>query len=138
MATPEQRIADLEAQVAELSAVVRRLALEAATIRTLEEMFLARRGGFPACGPGSPAASPARRGRPAVKAALIALVLTITAPLRLGVTVLGFPVSFPAGWLILAVEVLAVAALAWLAFRVLRRFRSSPWLRTTCSEGGAT
>ena len=56
MATPEQRIADLEAQVAELSAVVRRLALEAATIRTLEEMFLARRGG-------SPPAAPAHRPR---------------------------------------------------------------------------
>ena len=40
-----------------------------------------------------------------MNAALVALVLTITASLRLGVTVLGFPVSLPAGWLILAVEV---------------------------------
>ena len=64
-----------------------------------------------------------------MNAALVALVLTITAPLRLGVTVLGFPVSLPAGWLVLAVEVLAAAVLIWLAVRALRRFRSSPFLR---------
>ena len=64
-----------------------------------------------------------------MNAVLIALVLMITAPLRLGVTVLGFPVSLPAGWLILAVEVLAAAVLIWLAVRALRRFCSSPFLR---------
>jgi hypothetical protein len=64
-----------------------------------------------------------------VNAALVALVLTITAPLRLGVTVLGFPVSLSAEWLILAVEVAAVAVLICLAVRALRWFRSSPFLR---------
>ena len=62
-----------------------------------------------------------------MKAALIALVLTLAAPVR--VTLLGSPVQFPAGWLILAAEVIAAAALAWLAVRGLRRFRSAPWPR---------
>ena len=64
-----------------------------------------------------------------MNAALVALVLTLAAPLRLSVTILGGPVQFPAGWLILGAEVLAAAALAWLAVRVLRRFRSSPFPR---------
>ena len=68
-------------------------------------------------------------------AALVALVLAITAPVRLGVMILGFPVSFPAGWLILAGEVLAAAAPARLAIRLLRRFRSSPWPRSTWPAG---
>ena len=41
--------------------------------------------------------------------ALFALVLTVAAPVRIGVTILGSPVSFPAGWLILGAEVLAAA-----------------------------
>jgi hypothetical protein len=64
-----------------------------------------------------------------VNAALVALVLAITAPLRLGVTVLGFPVLLPAGWLVLGAEVLAAAVLTWLAVRALRRLRSSPFPR---------
>jgi hypothetical protein len=62
-------------------------------------------------------------------AALLALVLTFAAPLRLSVTILGAPVQFPAGWLILGAEVAAAAVVACLAFRVLRRFRSSPFPR---------
>lgn len=73
-----------------------------------------------------------------MKAALIALVLTVVAPAHVTGALAGVPVSFPAGWLIAAAEVATAAASAWLAIRGLRRFRSSPWLRTTCSEGGAT
>jgi hypothetical protein len=62
-------------------------------------------------------------------AALVVLVLTLTAPLRLSVTILGASVQFPARWLTLAAELLTVAALAWLAVRILRPFRSSPFLR---------
>ena len=61
-------------------------------------------------------------------AALLALVLTVAAPVRTGVTILGSPVWFPAGWLILAAEA-AAAGLTWLAVRVLRGFRSSPFPR---------
>ena len=53
----------------------------------------------------------------------------ITAPVRLSVAVLGSPVQFPAGWLILAAEVVAAAVSARLAVRVLRGFRSSPFPR---------
>ena len=62
-------------------------------------------------------------------AALLALVLTVAAPVRIVVTVLGSPVSFPASWLILGAEVLAAAVLVRLAVRVLRGFRSSPFPR---------
>jgi hypothetical protein len=64
-----------------------------------------------------------------VKAALIALVLTVAAPVHVGVTLLGSPVQFPAGWLVIASEAFAAAALAYSAVRALRRFRSAPWLR---------
>jgi hypothetical protein len=70
-------------------------------------------------------------------AALLALVLTMTVPLRIGVTVLGSPVQFPAGWLILVAEVLAAAVLMRMAVRALRRFRSSPWPRAALSWQGA-
>ena len=56
-------------------------------------------------------------------------MLTVAAPVRLSVAVLGSPVQFPAGWLILAAEVLAAAVSVQLAVRVLRGFRSSPFLR---------
>jgi cytochrome c biogenesis protein CcdA len=62
-------------------------------------------------------------------AALVALVLTLTAPLRLSVSILGAAVQFPAGWLILAAGLVTVAALAWLAVRILRPFRSWPFPR---------
>ena len=67
-----------------------------------------------------------------MKAPPIALVRAVAAPLRLSVTILGGPVQFPAGWLILAAEVLVTAAAVWLAVRALRGFRSSPWLRLVC------
>ena len=38
-------------------------------------------------------------------------------------------VSVPAVWLILAAEILAAAVTIWLAVRVIRRFRSAPWMR---------
>ena len=64
-----------------------------------------------------------------MKAALIALVLTVLAPVHVTAVLAGAPVSFPAGWLVLTAEVLASAGLAWLAVRTLRRFRSAPWPR---------
>ena len=64
-----------------------------------------------------------------MNAALLALVLAVAAPVRLSVTILGSPVQFPAGWLIIAVEVLVTAAAVRLAVRVLRGFRSSPYPR---------
>lgn len=70
-----------------------------------------------------------------MKAALIALALTVAAPVHVGVTLLGSPVQFPAGWLIIASEAFAAVALAWLAARGLRRFRSTPWPRP--AAGGA-
>ena len=60
-----------------------------------------------------------------MKALLVALVVTL-APAHIRFAVLGFRVSVPAVWLILAAEVLAAAVTIWLAIRVIRRFRSAP------------
>jgi hypothetical protein len=64
-----------------------------------------------------------------VKAALIALVLSVAGPvhLHLHLSVFGLPVSVPVAWLILVIEVTSAAVLAWLIVR--RRFRSAPWPR---------
>jgi hypothetical protein len=70
-----------------------------------------------------------------VKAALIALVLTVAAPSHVTVAVLGRVVSLPAAGLILAAEATATAAVAWLAIRGLRRFRSAPWPRAVLLAG---
>ncbi len=70
-----------------------------------------------------------------MKAALIALVLTTVAPAHVGVRILGCPLQVPAGWLILAVELLVTGTTAWLAVRALRRFRSSPWPRAVRPAG---
>ena len=43
MSTTEQRIAELERQVAELKASLKRVAVQAAALMTLEEMALGRR-----------------------------------------------------------------------------------------------
>lgn len=68
--------------------------------------------------------------------ALLAALVVMLAPVHVRFAVLGFPVSVPAVWLILAAEVLAVAVTAWLAVRVIRRrFRSSPCMRPVA--GGA-
>jgi uncharacterized membrane protein len=64
-----------------------------------------------------------------VKVLLAALVVAF-APANIRFAVAGVPVSVPAAWLILAAEVLAAAVIAWLAIRVIRRFRSAPWLRS--------
>ncbi len=64
-----------------------------------------------------------------MKAALIALVLTVATPVHITGALAGSSVSFPAGWLILVAEVLVAGALTWLAVRVLRGFRSSPFPR---------
>lgn len=61
--------------------------------------------------------------------ALIAVLVVAIAPAHLRFAILGIPVSIPAAWLILAAEALTAAAAAWLAVRVIRRFRSAPWLR---------
>lgn len=71
-----------------------------------------------------------------MKAALIALVLTVITPVHITGALAGVSVSFPSGWLILAGEVLIAAAVAWLAARELRRFRSSPYLRSAFPAGG--
>jgi len=63
-----------------------------------------------------------------VKALLVALVVAF-APAHVRFAVAGVPVSMSAAWLILAAEVLATAVLAVLVVRVIRRFRSAPWLR---------
>ena len=69
-------------------------------------------------------------GGDAVKALLAVLVVAL-APAHLRFAVAGVPVSVSAAWLILAAEVLAVAVTAWLVVRVIRRFRSAPWLRSS-------
>jgi hypothetical protein len=61
--------------------------------------------------------------------ALLAVLIVALAPAHIRFAVAGVPVSVPAGWLILAAEVLAAAVTAWLAVRAIRRFRSAPWLR---------
>ena len=62
-----------------------------------------------------------------MKAALIALVLSVAGPVHLHLSVVGLPVSVPAAWLILVIEVTSAAVLAWLIVR--HRFRSAPWPR---------
>jgi hypothetical protein len=69
-----------------------------------------------------------------MKALLTALIVAL-APAHIRFAVAGVPVSVSAGWLILAAEVLAAAVTAWLAVRVIRRFRSAPWMRPV--SGGA-
>jgi hypothetical protein len=71
---------------------------------------------------------PAARGR---LAGLLAAVLAVAAPAHITAA----SVSVPAGWLILAAEVTAAAALARLAVRVICRFRSSPWPRAVLAGG---
>ena len=64
-----------------------------------------------------------------MKTALLVLVVTTAAPSHITFAVLGLTVSLPVAWLILAGELLVAAVLIWLAVRVLRRFRSSPFPR---------
>ena len=61
--------------------------------------------------------------------ALIAVLVIALAPVHVRFAVAGVPVSVSAAWFILAAEVLLTAVLAVLVVRVLRRFRSAPWLR---------
>jgi hypothetical protein len=65
-----------------------------------------------------------------VKAAVVAFVLSVTAPMHLTVAALGVRVCVPVPWLILAAEVAAFAGLVWLIVRALRSSRSSPYPRT--------
>ena len=69
-----------------------------------------------------------------MKILLVALVVAL-APVHIRFAVLGVPVSLSAAWLLVAAEVLLTAALAVLVVRVMRRFRSSPCMRTVA--GGA-
>ena len=64
-----------------------------------------------------------------MKAALIALVVTVVALAHIRFVILGQPVSLPAIWLPAVGELLAAAGSTWLAVRALRRFRSSPYRR---------
>ena len=64
-----------------------------------------------------------------MKTALLVLAVTTAAPSHITFAVLGLTVSLPVAWLILAGELLVAAVLIWLAVRVLRRFRSSPFPR---------
>ena len=61
--------------------------------------------------------------------ALLAVLVVALAPTHIRFAVAGVPVSVPAVWLILAAEALLAAAGLWLAVRVIRRFRSAPWIR---------
>jgi hypothetical protein len=67
--------------------------------------------------------------------AILAVLLVALAPAHIRFAVAGVHVSVPAAWLILAAEILAAAVTTWLAVRVIRRFRSAPWLRL--AAGGA-
>jgi hypothetical protein len=73
-----------------------------------------------------------------MKTALLVLVLTTAAPSHITVAILGLTVSLPVMWLILSIEVFAAGALVLLAVRVLRRFRSSPWPRSTWPAGATS
>ena len=64
-----------------------------------------------------------------MKALLVALIVALT-PAQVRFAIVGVPVSLSAAWLILAAEILAAAVTAWLVVRVIRRFRSAPWLRS--------
>jgi hypothetical protein len=64
-----------------------------------------------------------------MKALLVALVVML-APAHVRFAVLGVPVSVPAAWLILAAEILTAVVTTWLAVRMIRRFRSAPWVRS--------
>ncbi|HEY1324316.1 MAG TPA: hypothetical protein VGF32_28925 [Streptosporangiaceae bacterium] len=66
-----------------------------------------------------------------MKAALLALVLATIAPRHI---TLG-PVTLPAWQVLVLGEALAVAAGAWLAVRVMRRYWARPWPRL--AYGGA-
>ena len=61
--------------------------------------------------------------------ALLAALIVALAPAHVRFAVAGVPVQVPAVWLILAAEILLSAVLAVLAVRVIRRFRSAPWIR---------
>jgi hypothetical protein len=63
--------------------------------------------------------------------ALIALLIVALAPAHVRFAVAGVPVSVSAAWLILAAEILLTAVLAVLVVRVIRRFRSAPWPRSS-------
>jgi hypothetical protein len=62
--------------------------------------------------------------------ALIAVLVVAIAPAHFRFAVLGIPVSISAAWLILAAEALTAVVTAWLVVRVIRSFRSRPWLRS--------
>ena len=62
--------------------------------------------------------------------ALIAVLVVALAPAHIRFAVAGVPVSLSAGWLIIAAEALLTTVLAVLTVRVIRRFRSAPWLRS--------
>ena len=64
-----------------------------------------------------------------MKAALVALVVTVAAPVHIRFVLFGQPVSVPALWLVAAAELLVAAGTFWLAVRVIRRFPSSPYPR---------
>jgi hypothetical protein len=67
--------------------------------------------------------------------ALLAALIVALAPAHVRFAVAGVPVSVPAAWLILTAEALTAAVTAWLVFRALRRFRSSPWPRPVVAGG---
>jgi hypothetical protein len=70
---------------------------------------------------------------------VLAVLIAVLAPAHVRFAVFGVPVSVPAGWLILAGEVLVTAAVAaWLATRVIRRFRSAPWPRPAFAGGAVS
>ena len=69
-----------------------------------------------------------------MKTAFVILVLITSASHRTAFVLFGQPVSV--AWLLAAGEVLAGAGGAWLAVRLIGRFRSWPWLRPAYGTGG--
>lgn len=64
-----------------------------------------------------------------MKTAFLVLVLTTAGPSHITVAIHGLAVSLPVAGLLLAAGALAAGALVWLAVRILRSFRSSPFQR---------
>jgi hypothetical protein len=71
-----------------------------------------------------------------VKAALLALVLSVVAPAHVTLGISGRSCTVLVAVLLAAAEILAAAGAIWLAARAIRRFRSAPWQRASFPSGG--
>jgi hypothetical protein len=139
MTTMQQRLAKLEAEVAELrKSVFMSQVLGDASLRPGISAGPREHPRPPGRAPASAAASSAPGRRCIMKAAILALVLTTVAPSHVTFAVLGLTALVPVASLILSAEVLAAVVTSWLAVRILRQFRSAPWLRTIRPAGATS